>query len=137
MPQTTLVSIEHTVAVSAPIKDVFERWSRMEEFPSFMEGVRELSWLDDKRFLLKSEASGQVLESVCELTLRIPDQRMAWRTISGPDSSGVVSFQATDAGVTEVTLKMLYDPETGWSDREELERRLALNLGRFKALVEG
>jgi len=136
-PQNPVIAIEQTVAVQAPIADVFERWCRVEDFPSFMEGVREIRWLDEKKFSLKSENGGQYFHSLCELTLRIPERRMAWRTLEGPDSSGVACFQNVGGGVTEVTLKMRYNPENGWTDTKQVEDRLRRNLGRFKELVEG
>jgi uncharacterized membrane protein len=136
-PQNSFIAIEQAVLVRAKIADVFERWCRVEEFPSFMEGVREIRWLDDKRFSLKSENDGQFFHSTCELTLRIPDRRMAWRTLSGPDSAGVACFQNAGGGWTEVTLKMRYNPDGGWQNRHQVEGRLRRNLDRFKELVEG
>jgi uncharacterized membrane protein len=131
------VAISHTVMVEAPVAEVFERWNRVEEFPSFMEGVREIAWLDDRRFSLKSEHEGQFFLSICELALRIPQRRMAWRTLSGPDSSGVACFEPAQGGRTAVTLKMRYDPSTGWQNTTQVEDRLRRNLEAFKALVEG
>jgi uncharacterized membrane protein len=136
MPSATFVPVAFTVVAHAPIKDVYDRWNRIEEFPSFMEGVREIAWLDERRFNLVSESGGKLFTSICEVTLRIPERRIAWRTLSGPDSSGVVCFQNAGGGRTEVTLKMRYDPSTGWKDREQLEARLQRNLRRFKDLVE-
>ena len=136
MHSVSIVAVEHTTTAHAPIKAVYDRWNRVEEFPSFMEGVREIAWLDEKRFSLVSEASGKFFTSICEITLRIPERRIAWRTLSGPDSSGVVCFQNAGGGRTEVTLKMRYDPSTGWEDREQIESRLQRNLRRFKDLVE-
>ncbi|EDY21553.1 cyclase/dehydrase [Chthoniobacter flavus Ellin428] len=130
------ISIDSTVEIEAPIGEVFERWCRVEEFPSFMEGVREIRWLDEKKFSLKSENDGEFYHSLCELTLRIPERRMAWRTIDGPDCSGVACFQLAAAGRTEVTLKMRYNPETGWHNQKQVRERLQRNMERFKALVE-
>ena len=136
-PNGSIIAIECTVTVQASISEVFERWCRVEDYPLFMEGVREIRWLDDKRFSLKSENGGQYFHSLCELTLRIPERRMAWRTLEGPDSSGVACFQNAGGGWTDVTLKMRYNPEGGWSDVVQVEERLRRNLDRFKALVEG
>ena len=130
------VSVDCTVSIQAPIAEVFERWSRVEDFPTFMEGVREIRWLDEKRFSLKSENDGEFYHSICELTLRIPERRMAWRTLEGPDCSGVACFQNAGGGRTEVTLKMRYNPETGWHNLEQVEQRLGRNMRRFKELVE-
>jgi uncharacterized membrane protein len=132
----SIVSVDYTVCVQAPIDIVYERWDRMEEFPSFMEGVREITRIDSKRFNLVSEMEGKIFTAICETTLRIPERRIAWRTLSGPDSSGVVCFQNAGGGRTDVTLKMRYDPSTGWENREQVEARLQRNLRRFKELVE-
>lgn len=136
MSKDSIVSLEHTVVVAATVGVVFERWDRAEDFPKFMEGVREIYWLDEKRFSLKSESGGTLFESICEVVLRIPGKRLAWRTLSGPDSSGVACFEKSGADCTEVTLKMRFDPETGWQDREEVELRMRRNLERFKELLE-
>jgi uncharacterized membrane protein len=136
MPSVSHIPVEHTVTVNKPIKVVYDRWNRVEEFPSFMEGVREIAWLDERRFNLLSESGGRFFTSICEIALRIPERRIAWRTLSGPDSSGVVCFQNAGGGRTEVTLKMRYDPATGWEDREQVEGRLRRNLQRFQDLVE-
>lgn len=130
------IAVECTVSIYAPIKEVFERWLRVEDFPSFMEGVREICWLNSRRFSLKSENDGQFYHSLCELTLAIPERRMAWRTIEGPDSSGVACFQNAGGGFTDLTLKMRYDAEDGWQNREQVEARMRRNLDRFKQLVE-
>lgn len=136
MPTDPFISLEHTIVAHAPIKAVFEKWSRIEDFPSFMEGVCEMKWVDDKRFELVSEHAGSRFVSLCEITLRIPERRLAWRTLSGPDSAGVACFSDRSNGRTEVTLKMRYNPATGWSNREELTSRLRGNLERFKQLAE-
>lgn len=136
MSSASFLSVEHSIVALAPIKAVYESWSRIEQFPVFMEGVKEAAWLDEKRFTLTSEAGGKLFPSICEVTLRISERRIAWRTLSGPDSSGVVCFQNVGGGRTEVTLKMRYNPDGGWEDREQLESRMERNLRRFKELAE-
>ena len=134
--QDAYQTVAYSVRVDAASAPVYERWNRIEEYPSFMEGVREIRWLDEKRFMLISEAVGMTFESICEVVLRIPAKRLAWRTLSGPDSSGVACFESVGAGQTEVTLKMRYDPRGGWTDEAEVKARLGRNLERFKQLVE-
>jgi uncharacterized membrane protein len=142
MPETPspsekpFVAVQHSLLIEAPVHLVYERWNRVEEFPAFMEGVREITWLDDRRFSLKSEHEGQHFLSICEIALRIPERRLAWRTLEGPDSSGVACFQNAGNGRTEVTLKMRYNPNDGWQNTELVEQRLRRNLDRFKSLVE-
>jgi uncharacterized membrane protein len=130
-------TVEHTVTVSANAQVVYERWNRIEKHSSFMEGVKEIRWLDEKRFTLVSEFGGSLFESLCEVVLRIPGKRIAWRTLTGADSSGVVCFDSVGTGSVAVTLKMRYNPNDGWSDEVEIKRRIERNLARFKKLVEG
>jgi len=132
---SSLISVEHSVTIAAPIDLVFERWQRIEDYPRFMEGVREIAWLDEKRFRLRSESAGELYESVCEIVLKIPEKRLAWRTLTGPDSSGVACFERASDGSTTMTLKMRYDTSAGWSDSAQVAERLRGNLERFKALM--
>ena len=129
-------SIERSVLVEASIQKVYEAWSRFEDFPQFMEGVVEMRRVDERRFVLISESGGKTYESTCDIVLSIPQRRLAWRTVSGPDSSGVACFEVAKSGGTEVTLKMRYNPADGWQDEEEVTTRLERNLGRFKDRVE-
>jgi len=133
--QVTHATASSTVRINASVEAVFARWSRMEDFPSFMEGVLEMRPVGEKQFILKSESGGVFYESTCEIVLRIPQKRLAWRTLAGPESSGVVCFERAGDGA-EVTLKMRYDPESNWNDQEQVNSRLQRNLQRFKALVE-
>src|SRR3569833_2470704 len=95
------ISIDSSVEIEAPIAEVFERWCRVEEFPSFMEGVREIRWLDEKKFSLKSENDRQFYHSLCELTLHIPEHHKARRTNEGPDSTDETRNQKAPGGRTE------------------------------------
>lgn len=130
------ISLEHSIVVRAPVDEVYDGWSHIEQFPRFMEGVREIRWEDANRFLLISESDGQLFESLCEMTVRIPGKRIAWRTLSGPDSSGVVRFETGEEG-TRVTLMLRYDPSSAWQNQQQVEERLRLNLARFRDLQEG
>ena len=133
---SSFISVEHSVVIAASIAEVFERWQRIEDYPRFMEGVREIAWLDEKRFRLHSESGGEFYESICEMVLKIPEKRLAWRTLSGPDSSGAACFESSSDGSTSMTLKMRYDGATGWQDSAQVAERLRGNLERFKALME-
>jgi uncharacterized membrane protein len=136
MSKKSIVSLARSVLVEAALGAVYARWDRFDEFPNYMEGVRGVSLDDEKRFRLVSEHGGKEFVSVCEIILRIPGKRIAWRTLSGPDSSGVVAFEPTLGGPTKVTLKIRYAPSTGWENADEVGARLERNLHRFKRLVE-
>ena len=78
-----MATIEKSVDVSVPLRTVYDQWTQFEEFPKFMEGVTEVQQLDDKRLHWKAQIGGQEREWYAEIYEQIPDQRIAWRSISG------------------------------------------------------
>ena len=103
-------TIEKSVEVDAPLQAVYNQWTQFEEFPRFMQGVEEVRQLTDTRLFWKAEIWGKAAEWEAEIYEQIPDQRIAWRSVTGHPNAGAVSFQAVDEGRTRVTLTMSYEP---------------------------
>jgi len=40
-------SIEESIEVEVPVSTAYNQWTQFEQFPSFMEGVKEVRQLDD------------------------------------------------------------------------------------------
>ena len=103
--------IEKSVDVSVPLRTAYDQWTQFEEFPKFMEGVTEVRQLDDKRLHWKAEIGGQEREWDAEIYEQIPDQRIAWRSISGKNNAGIVTFQSLGADKSRINLRIDYDPK--------------------------
>lgn len=131
-----MTAVESSITIDVPVATAYEQWSRFEEFPRFMEGVLEVRRLADETHAWKWEIQGHIKESVSEITLRIPTQRIAWRTISGAETSGVAAFEALAQNKTQVRLSLKYDPLGEWDSAEAVEERLRSNLNSFKKLLE-
>ena len=129
-------SVEESIIVHAPIGKVYEQWTRIEDFPKFMPAVREMRRIDENHFFWRVKRGDREYEAMFEVVLRIPERRIAWRTISGCESSGVVSFMRELGNQTRVTFKMKYVPHAGWASPAALLARLRLRLKYFKALIE-
>ena len=52
-------TIEKSIEVNVPEYTAYSQWTHFEEFPGFMEGVREVKQLDAKRFHWKAEIADQ------------------------------------------------------------------------------
>lgn len=63
-----------------------------EEFPQFMEGVERAEQLDDRHLRWHVDIAGVDREFEAEITDQQPDQRIAWRSRTGVDQGGVVTF---------------------------------------------
>ena len=104
-------TIEKSVHVKAPLRAVYNQWTQFEEFPRFMEGVKAVRQLDDKRLHWEAEIAGKDKEWDAEIYRQEPDQVIAWRSTSGAQNGGEVRFRQADDGHTNVTLVLTYDPE--------------------------
>ena len=78
-----MATIERSVTVDVPVTTAYNQWTQFEEFPRFMEGVREVTQLDDKRLRWRAEVGGREKEWEAEITEQIPDDRIAWRSRDG------------------------------------------------------
>jgi uncharacterized membrane protein len=123
-------TIEDTITVAAPLSRTYNQWTQFEEFHLFMEGVKEVRQLDDKRLHWKAEIAGQEKEWDAEITEQVPDRRIAWRSTGGAKNAGAVDFAASGAGQTTVTLHLDYEPEG-------LVENVGGALGVVSARVEG
>src|SRR5436190_9950019 len=79
--------IEKSVDVDAPLSVVYNQWTQFEEFPEFMEGVLEVRQLDDKRLHWRAKIAGKEKEWDAEIFEQSPDERIAWRSMSGAMNS--------------------------------------------------
>ncbi len=46
-----MANIEQSIGIDVPVRTAYNQWTQFEEFPRFMEGVREVRQLDDRRLL--------------------------------------------------------------------------------------
>ena len=135
-----MASVEKTIQVNAPVRTVYNQWTQFEEFPRFMEGVEEVRQLDDKRLHWRASVAGKTEEWDAEITDQVPDQRVAWRSTSGAENSGVISFAPAGADQTLVTAVMGYEPEGIVEKAGDMigliDQRVEGDLERFKKFIE-
>ena len=128
------------VDVAVPVSTAYNQWTQFEDFPHFMEGVKEVQQLDDKRLHWHAEIAGKDTEWDVKITEQLPDERIAWTSTTGAKNAGVVTFHKLSDAQTRVTLQMDYDPEgvveNVGSALGLVERRVQGDLERFKEFVE-
>ena len=133
-------TVEKFVDVNVPVRVAYDQWTQFREFPKFMEGVRRVDQLDDKRMHWVVEIAGKTEEYDAEITEQVPDQRIAWRSTGGPKNSGLVSFHPLDANRTRVLLQMEYEPRGAVENAGDMlgvvSMRLQGDLDRFKKFIE-
>ena len=106
-------TVTKSVDVNVPIRAAYDQWTQFEEFPRFMEGVKDVRQLDDTHLHWKAEIAGVTKEWDAEITEQHPDERVAWKSTSGAPNAGVVTFHRLDDDHTRVTLQMDVEPHFG------------------------
>lgn len=106
-----MASVVKSIEVNVPIQTAYNQWTQFEEFPKFMEGVKSVKQLDDAHLHWRAEIGGKEQEWDSEITSQVPDKRIAWRSISGAQNAGTVTFHPVSDSTTEVHLLMEYDPK--------------------------
>jgi uncharacterized membrane protein len=133
-------NIEKSIDVHVPVRTAYNQWTQFEEFPRFMEGVKEVRQLDDKRLHWRANVGGKEKEWDAEITEQSPDQRIAWRNTTGATNAGVVTFHRINDGTTRVMLQMDYDPEGIVENVGDavgvVSGRVQGDLTRFKEFIE-
>lgn len=133
-------SIHKEVEVEAPLREVYDQWTRFEQFPSFMEGVEEVRQLDDSHVHFVAKIAGKRHEWDAVITEQQPDEVIAWRSQDGEFNTGVVRFEPRDGNCTLVKVDMAWKPEGVLEHLGDwvgaADRRVEGDLERFRELVE-
>lgn len=132
--------IEKTIEVDVPVKTCYDQWTQFEEFPRFMEGVKSVEQLDDKRLRWVAEIAGEEKEWTAEIVEQRPDEVVSWRSTSGALNNGSVTFQDAGNGHTKVTLILTYETvgakEKVGDALGVVNARIEGDLRRFKEFIE-
>jgi uncharacterized membrane protein len=135
-----MASIEKSIEVRVPVHTAYNQWTQFEEFPRFMEGVREVRQIDDTHLHWHAEIAGKDEEWDAVITEQIPDERIAWKNVSGARNAGVVTFHKIDPETTKLMLQIDYEPEGALESIGSalglVGRRIEGDLERFKEFVE-
>jgi uncharacterized membrane protein len=101
-----------SVTVNAPAHEVYSMFSHFNDFPKFMSFVKEVTYYDDQRsHWVASIAGTHEWDAVNENW--IPDQQIGWRSTSGLENFGKVTFAPQEANRTQVVVDIHYNPPAG------------------------
>ena len=126
-----LNAARRSILVKVPVERAYQQWVRVEDLPKFITPLQSVRRMDDTQFSYTWGPNGEEHQGALHIVLQIPCRRIAWRILSNPLMSGVVSFDRRSKQETEVTLKI-----HSVCDPLNLSLRLEEYLGNFKRLVE-
>jgi uncharacterized membrane protein len=108
------IAVERTIFIAAPVEQVYDTWSREENFPRFMSNVKSVEPLgaDRSRWTVRGPAGVGVQFDA--MTRRQPPNELSWQTVPGSTvhNEGRVTL-VPEAGGTRATVFMSYRPPAG------------------------
>jgi uncharacterized membrane protein len=133
-------TVEKSIDVNVPVSTAYNQWTQFEEFPRFMEGVKSVRQLDDKRLHWKTKIAGKEEDFDAIIDQQVPDQRIAWHSTIGPKQGGAVTFHRIDDHKTRIMLQLEYEPQGAVEKAGDLvgavSMRIRGDLERFKQFIE-
>ncbi len=131
---------EEGIEVNVPVRTAYNQWTQFEDFPQFMDGVKECKQITDTRLRWRAEILGVEREWEAEIDEQAPDQRIAWHALDGTTNAGVVTFHRLDDGKSRVMLQLTVAAEGIVEKAGEMlgiiEGRVVGDLQRFKEMIE-
>jgi uncharacterized membrane protein len=109
------IKVHKAINIDAPIDEVYQFWRNFENFPLFMNHVKEVSAEDDLSTWKVARPAGVTVEFQAQITRDVPNELIAWETL--PDSqvhhSGFVRFDENWDDGTRVSVQLSYVPPAG------------------------
>ncbi|RAL25110.1 hypothetical protein DL240_02535 [Lujinxingia litoralis] len=143
---TDPVEISASVTVARPADEVFAFWRDPENVPRYLRHIKRVEYLSPTTMRWVAAVPPDMeLAWNAEITEERQGEFFAWRSVEGSElvNQGVITFRTTPEGLTEVHLRLIYQPPGGaFGARIENffkaipEQILREELRTFKQLVE-
>jgi uncharacterized membrane protein len=141
------IHVEESVTINKTPWELYEYWKNFENLPNFMDHLKSVTKLDDKRSHWVAKApAGMSVEWDAEIINDEPNALIAWRSLGGAsvDNAGSVRFVPGPEGRgTEVKVVLDYIPPAGRFGMvvaklfgEEPSQQVRDDLRHFKQIME-
>src|SRR5882724_4692869 len=108
--KTRRLPIQRWTDVAVPVEKAYKTWVDFEKYPEFMHRVLSVEKKDDKRLSWREKIWFSTREWEGEITERRANDRIAWKTKSGTEHSGLVSFHQIGPNLTRVMVTVDFHP---------------------------
>lgn len=125
-----------SIDVSVPVRAAYDQWIEFEDYPRFMEQVREVRRLDGNRLRWRAGAPGNETEWETEITEQLADRKIAWCSTFGPFSGGSVSFEPLSRSRTRILLELYRETHDAGQAPGGLRPQARSALTQFKQMIE-
>lgn len=101
-----------SVTVHAPVHQVYSLFTHFNDFPKFMSFVKEVTYINNEKSHWVAEVLGQHEWDAVNQDW-IENRQIGWRSTSGFENAGKVTFQQVGPDSTLVNVYIYYTPPAG------------------------
>jgi uncharacterized membrane protein len=139
------ITVEKSIFISAPVEQVFDTWSKEENFPRFMSNVKSVVPLEGDRAHWTVRGPAGIGVEFDSVTRKRHPNELSWQSVPGStvESEGRVTL-VSEGGGTLATVKMSYQPPGGAVGQAvssllgaDPKQELDADLKRMKEFIEG
>jgi uncharacterized membrane protein len=139
-----MLRVRESIVINRSPQELYQFWRNLENLPKFMEHLKAVQNIDDKRSHWVADGPGGLdVEWDAEIVNDRPNEWLAWRSIGGDvENSGLVRFERGGHG-TLVKVEMRYQPPGGIVGAAAAklmgkapEQQIRKELRRLKQLLE-
>lgn len=134
-------TIQKEIDIELPISAVYRQWTNFEEFPRFMEGIKEVRRTAGGQLHWRGEILGKEVGWDAVIDEQISRERISWRSLSGQPNAATVSFTELGPETTRVKLVIQYSPlgapQLIADALGVASSRVEADLERFRTFLEG
>ena len=99
-----ILRFEDSIQIARPVEDVFHAWSDFANLPHYIDMVRHVE-VQGMHSIWTIAAKGKETRWEAETVQWIPDEAIAWKSVSGPKHTGRITFSPLeDQTVVHVTM---------------------------------
>jgi uncharacterized membrane protein len=103
--------VEH-IDVGAPLRLVYDQWTRFTDFPSFMKKVENVEQVEDDQLEWKAQIFWSHRTWKSTIIEQVPDKCIVWQSEGQKGSvDGAVTFHELGPGLTRILLVLQYHPQ--------------------------
>jgi len=132
--------VQQAIDVAAPVSEVYDHWTRFEDWPEFMHRVETVEQVDDATVSFQVKIWGITKRFEADIVEQRPDERIEWNVTEGYAHTGLVTFHALADDLTRVDLTLDVQPsniiDKASRGMRFVKRAVRGDLHRFKAYVE-
>jgi uncharacterized membrane protein len=129
-----------SIDVQAPARTAYDRCTPLEQIPQFVKEIETVSRVDQSHFRWSAQMDGKPHQGILEITERVPDRKISWRSIAGIPHTGSIRFDSKNDHCTTVSVQLQFQPDHSHTDlnpiTEHIGRCVQNGLDQFEKLIQ-